>query len=341
MLSSSPYNKKNVLLKLVITMFVTFGLFCAFYATLSCRWFVFTPADVARNDWSFLPLNNTDVSSIGLFRYQIGGDDASDFEDPRHGQCAQYNPLFLGNDYSWLFTAQICLVLGPVMAVVAWIFAMIGVNKNPTSFFLLVATGVQASAVVASMSWCDEFFDCPWLLGSLANVVASCLFFLGWLLAMFGLKKEEVEQDEIGESCHSNSANGDTKGSFQWEEDTILPSEHSSETRSIPDPVSDQRDRRALAPMDPIFCNALGSYAAVVAEINSKIKKRGRDEENVTNSIGNDVMNSPQQEEVVETMDYEEKTNQQQQILIETVWDDKIEDEERGFANDTASFELT
>jgi hypothetical protein len=291
-------------------MFLGFGLFCALYSSLSCRWYVFTPADVVRNDWSFLPLNSTEVASIGLFRYQIGGDNTA-FEDPRHGQCAQYNPLFLGSDYAWLYTAQICLVLGPVMGVVAWLFAMTGVNKHPTAFFLLVATGIQTTAVVASMTWCDEFYNCPWLLGSLANAVAACLFFLSWLVAMFCLQKEKQKEDDSdASSWHSNSANGDTKGSFQWEDDTIIPSEPvirevrcAPDPQPVPVPVPDV-PMRSYPPKikDAVKEKAVRNYADLMVEAKALLRKRREQEmeEGLMTTAENDGFMEITEEEVKE-----------------------------------------
>lgn len=331
MLSPSPYKKKNVLLKLVITIFVTFGVFCAVYSSLSCRWFVFTPADIVRNDWSFLPLNDTKVASIGLFRYQVGENDVS-FDD-RHGQCVQYNPIFLGNDYKWLFMAQVCLVLGPIMACVAWLFAMIGVHKNPTAFFLLMATGVQASAVVASMSWCDEFFNCPWLLGSLANAVAAFLFLLSWILAMFGLEKEKDEEqqdDESEGSWHSNSANGDTKGSFQWgEEETVVFYGPDSGTISVPEPEPAQPARKPSQVVnDPILRNSIINLALMKKEMNERIRSMNvqriqeTEEENIDDDNNGDAEGSHPKEK---------------SARLETIQDDEMDAAEKGFADDACS----
>jgi hypothetical protein len=160
------------------------------YASLSCRWFVFTYDDPKSISSGILHFNNS-IVSIGIFQYQT----TTPVNSPNF-VCTKYNPLFQGSEFLWFFTAQICVVVGPVIAVVGWMMAMIGVSKQLTATFFFIATGVQASGVVASMSWCDEFFNCPWLLGSMANVASTFLFLLSWLLAICGRIREQTKQEE-------------------------------------------------------------------------------------------------------------------------------------------------
>ena len=154
----------------------------------------------------FIPSNidHTTVQSVGLFRYQSSSTttenfvtepklDDDDDDDERRIQeesllhhCVRYEPLFR-LEMTWVFVSQICVLSGPVIAFLAWLVAMLGVNKYPAALLLFLATGVQATSVIFSMSLCENFWDCPWLLGSLADVVATGLFFLSWLAAMCGL----------------------------------------------------------------------------------------------------------------------------------------------------------
>jgi hypothetical protein len=199
----------------MISVFVGVGIFLTVYAAVSCKWFVFDNDDIidATNleyeipfsvsvSVSFPPVgaNIAAVQSLGLFRYQTGtmmtttAADDSDVRTPitlTH-QCTRYEPLFQ-SDMTWVFVAQICFLVGPMVALIACLVAMIGANKYATTFLLFVATGVQATSVIFSMSLCETFWECPWLLGSLADVVATGLFFLSWLLAVCGLVRAKYK----------------------------------------------------------------------------------------------------------------------------------------------------
>ena len=68
-------SKRNLCIKVVISMLITVGIFCAIFAICSCRWFVFAQDGYSENrvvqDWTFLPERDMDETiSIGLFRYQ-------------------------------------------------------------------------------------------------------------------------------------------------------------------------------------------------------------------------------------------------------------------------------
>jgi hypothetical protein len=164
--------------------------------------------------------------------------------------------------------------MGPVFATVAWILAMIGVNKNPTAFFLLLATGVQAASVVASMSWCTEFWDCPWLFGSLSNVAAACLFFLSWLLAMCCLAKEqrkkENDTDDDEEEHHSTIAYGSAS---QAEDSSIFFAEEEDDLREDKQSAED-----LLGTDDPIILRTVAQSALVARDIKSVLQNRKKRE---------------------------------------------------------------
>ena len=168
-----------------------------------------------RSSLPLLPSNidHTTVQSVGLFRYQSSStttdtsvtEQKSDDDERRIQEesvlhhCVRYEPLFRP-EMTWVFVSQICVLSGPVIAFLAWLIAMLGVNKYPTALLLFLATGVQATSVIFSMSLCENFWECPWLLGSLADVVATGLFFLSWLAAMCGLvvrkNPKNVEEDK-------------------------------------------------------------------------------------------------------------------------------------------------
>jgi hypothetical protein len=282
MFSKSPYSTRNVCIKSVITLFCAFGIFFSIFATLSCRWFVFNHDDESVQDWDFIPHKNNTIS-IGLFRYQATdinfNDEAEEpFLTTSNIRCSQFDPLFLGRDYDMMFAAQICIILGPILAFVAWLLAMIGVNKHPTGFFLLLATGVQAASVVASMSWCDEFWDCPWLLGSLSNIVATCLFFLGWLLSVCGLVKEtpqkqDLVQDTDDEEDHPSVIVTRSQVDSRLEEGSSFSS-YDLEKPEAEEKEVKQSAEDLLGTNDPIILRAVSQSAKVVRDLTAKLKQR-------------------------------------------------------------------
>ena len=111
--------------------------------------------------------------------YQAGRN-APETDHPRHVQCTQYNPLMAGTDSGWLFSSQICAIVATVCAVLAGLFALTGINKNPTQAFLLLAAGTQIAAVLASIGWCHRFVHCAMLRGGSANVMAAILYSTAW-----------------------------------------------------------------------------------------------------------------------------------------------------------------
>jgi hypothetical protein len=176
-----------------------------------------------------------------------------------------------------MFTAQLCVVIGPILAFVAWLLAMIGVNKYPTGFFLLMATGVQASSIVSSMSLCQEFWDCPWLLGSLSNIVATCLFFLCWILSVCGLLKERSPKhrdfEREGAVDHPSIVMTASRADSKFEDGSFLTSSLEKED----DHVAKEQKQSAedlLGTNDPIILRAVSQSAKVVRDLTSKLKKR-------------------------------------------------------------------
>lgn len=207
MFSKSPYNPRNVYVKSVLSLFIGIGIFFAISSTLSCRWFDYDSVSFQAFD---LVKDVNDTTAIGLFRYETSLPTSSALQDTTNNtsttieQCSQYEPLFVGNRFSMMSTAQICVILGPVFAFVAWLLSIIGVNKRPTSIFLLMAMIIQCVSVVAAMSWCDDFGSCPWRYGSIVNTVSAVLFCLAYFLSLWGLVKEEVVPKDIEEEESSH-----------------------------------------------------------------------------------------------------------------------------------------
>jgi len=231
--------RRNLYVKVAISFLIGLGIFCAIFAIRSCRWFVFLQDETSVNNrvfenWEFLPeMDMNSTISIGLFRYQTttisedGTDTDDDYDDAlnvttttisatttttttnedyfstSNDQCISYPEFWVGIDHQWKFTAQLCVVLGPIIAFVSWCVIIVGATRLWICSFLLLATGLQTATVVSSLSWCDQYWNCPWLLGALVNVIAACLFLLGWFFAMWGLVEIEIE--------NSSSSSGSSK----------------------------------------------------------------------------------------------------------------------------------
>ncbi len=196
MSSKSPIHHGNVCIKILITLFCAFGLFLALYSTLSCRWFVFNQDNLSFEAWNFVPSKN-DTVSIGLFRYQTTPDANQEDLMKNLAHCSQFEPLFVGTGDPIIFTAQLCVIIGPIIAFVAWLLAMVGVNKGPTTFLLFLASSVQTTSIVASMSWCKSFWDCQLQPGGYSNIGAAGLFFLSWFLGVCCLVNQPLPAKEI------------------------------------------------------------------------------------------------------------------------------------------------
>ena len=203
--TSKDCSKRNVCIKVVISILVTLGMVFAILAIRSCRWFVFVQGDYSHNrvfqDWTFLPERDMETTtSIGLFRYQntlINDDDdslsttiastTSAYRVTDNDQCVPYTGFWVGIEHKWKFSSQLCIVLGTIFAFVSLCVIMVGADHFWICTFLLLTTGLQSATIISSLSWCDQYWNCPWLLGALVNLIAACLFLLCWVLAMWGL----------------------------------------------------------------------------------------------------------------------------------------------------------
>lgn len=277
MFSESSYNPRNVFIKSVISLFVGVGIFFGTFATASCRWFVFDNDGLDEGAFPFLPDTNSTVS-VGLFRYQsrIGGLNNEPLLSANTVLCTQYDPLFQRGD-TWMFMAQLCVILGPILAFVAWLLAMIAVNKHPTSFFLLLATGVQAASVISAMSLCNEFWDCPWLLGSLTDVVATTLFFLSWLLSMCGLVREQPEEEYPDiDSQFKSHLSGDHPSIIDTTDQESQTGKFTSDSLSYVEEPPKGEDKQSaedlLGTNDPIIMRAMSQSARVARDMVQRFK---------------------------------------------------------------------
>ncbi len=205
--------KRNLFVKVVISTLLALGIFCAIFAIRSCRWFVFVQDESSENrlvlDWSFLPEEELEATiSVGIFRYQpfsviqtydddenlnatvatvapTPGNEA--YTSTSNEDCVAYPEFWVGVGYPWKFTSQLCSVLGSILAFVSWCVMVVGANHHWIGIFLLLSTGIQGATVISSLSWCDQYWNCPWLLGSVVNLIAACLFCSCWVLAVWGL----------------------------------------------------------------------------------------------------------------------------------------------------------
>lgn len=182
---SSSHSLRNSCAKAVLTFLIGFGITCDVFATQSFGWYTFNHDIDNVETWNFLPTNRTAITSIGLFRYQT---DSLINQGPFGTRGHLYDPAFVGTSNPWVFSAQICVVTGPILAFLGWITAISKIfNKSTSVLALTLATGVQWTSVITAMSLCDQFMTCPWLLGSLANVFAASSFLLAWIVSYFGL----------------------------------------------------------------------------------------------------------------------------------------------------------
>ena len=215
----SSYSVRNVCVKIILTFVIGFGITCAIFATQSYRWYVFNHDIDNVETWDFLPANKTSIISIGLFRYQTSADDAN-ASGPFATRGSLYDPPFVGSSYPWTFTAQICIIVGPLLAFFGWLMAVVGVNKHVTVFAMAVSMVAQFVGVITSMSLCDQFMACPWLIGALANVVAAISFLFGWLLSFYGLvastkKRTQTESSSDDDEDHPSITDTNTSHDVQ------------------------------------------------------------------------------------------------------------------------------
>ena len=232
-------------------MFAILGISCAIFAIRSCRWFVLSVKDdntvyQFTTDKHEQHLNPNSTINIGLFRYETSNllfiehvqqngsdinssngnnnitihdddDDDSNNDDDVH-QCEPYPRFWIGLDYKWKFTAQICVMVGPIIAFQSLCFTIVGAKRFWICTFLLLAMGLQAGTVISSLSYCDRYWHCPWLLGAKVNLIAACSFLLGWLCALFGVVEDE--NDTINNHNH-NSDNYKSRNKIKNEERNI------------------------------------------------------------------------------------------------------------------------
>ena len=201
--------KRNITVKVMISALITLGIFCAIFAIRSCRWFVFLQDESSEKrlvqDWSFLPESDLEATiSVGIFRYQLlpmeevyDDDENSNATTPSvaneaytttsNEQCVSYPEFWVGVDYPWKFATQLCSILGSIVAFASWCVMIVGADRCWICIFLVFAAGLQCATIISSLSWCDQYWNCPWLLGFLINLVAMCLFLMSWALAVWGL----------------------------------------------------------------------------------------------------------------------------------------------------------
>lgn len=204
--STTPYSKRNLYIKATISLFIGLGISCAIFAICSCRWFVFVKDEADENrlikEWEFFPEIMNSTISVGLFRYETsylyeGGNSTLTIASNANNniRCEPYPEFWVGVDHQWKFTAQLFVMLGPTIAFLSCCLAIVGANRFWICTFLLLAMGLQTATVISSLSWCDRYWNCPWLLGAKVNLVAACLFLLGWLFAMLGLVDNNADNN--------------------------------------------------------------------------------------------------------------------------------------------------
>jgi hypothetical protein len=280
-------------------------MFFGSYAMLSCRWFVFDEDGIDADVFDFLGDVNSTIS-VGLFRYQPLADDDDDSSSSSTVTCDQFDPLFLPGN-TWMIMAQVCVILGLILAFVAWVLAMMDVNKHPTTFFLLVATGVQASSVISSMSLCDEFWDCPWLLGSLADVIATILFFVSWLIATFSLVRKPDADDDNDDDDDGDDSQFDKSRDTDDDEDEddhpsviVMTGDEESQNNKLTvyydrPPSSDGKltAEELLGTNDPIIMNAVRINARVARDMVRKVKAEQEQDQEQQTQLDSDNSLSP------------------------------------------------
>ena len=278
--TSKDYSKRNVCIKVVISVLIALGIFCAIFAICSCRWFVFLQDESSENrlvqDWSFLPERDMDATiSIGIFRYQTTSiDEAYDDDESSNAtitstpatagndaytstsndQCVSYPGFWVGIDYQWKFTAQLCSVLGTVLAFVTWCVIIVGADRFWICIFLLLATGFQSATVISSLSWCDQYWNCPWLLGALVNLVAACLFLSSWVLAMGGLVETRTNNSTSSSNTNRNSSTNERQK--QPNPDLDSNNESTDAGESHPSSVIVNNNNKAGSRNEEIICTA-------------------------------------------------------------------------------------
>jgi hypothetical protein len=231
---TKSYSKRNLSIKAIISVFVGFGICCAIVAIRSCRWFVFLQKETNENrlveEWEFFPEIMNSTTSIGLFRYETNNTiipyevvyadttTPDNLNSNNNLRCEPYPEFWVSApDYRWKFTAQLFVMLGPIIAFQSVCLAIIGAKRFWICTFLLLAMGLQTATVITAVSWCDRYWDCPWLMGAKVNLTAACSFLVGWLFAMLGLVDRNDNNDNYNEQQNSRRAkrkNGDERAAY-------------------------------------------------------------------------------------------------------------------------------
>ena len=213
--------KRNLVVKVMITLLLALGMFCAIFAIRSCRWFVFRDDEFRGNplvqDWSFLEeIELESTITVGIFSYQpfyidqqFDDDAASNatatpldtaagnevlYRSFSHDECVTYSEFWVGTDYPWKFTSQFFIILGSMFAFASWSVMISGNDHFWIGSFFLLSAGLQCATIIASLSWCDQYWNCPWLMGALANLMAAVLYTLCWILAVCGLVEVKAKR---------------------------------------------------------------------------------------------------------------------------------------------------
>lgn len=313
MFSQAHYSMRNVGIKSALTFFLGLGIGFAIYAILSCRWFEFGGAfrDTEKGNLFVSDSNNaTAATSVGLFRYQASFDhnNESFSSSISNGQCVQYDPVF--SDNSWIFAAQLLIMIGPLLALFSWIEAALDVNRNTTLYLIDAATFVQVASVILSMSRCGQFGNCSLLLGAFANIASAACFFISLIVALVGL---ESSTDDGPEKTVTNtdveSLEHDPR--LQEEEDwtisygtpaPVIDNEEYNDHQESNQEVSETKDKKEsdesdLGTKDPIIQRPVKDNVFIVRDMKSKLLARQAKMEN-EKDVGDSILAVIESEDV-------------------------------------------
>jgi hypothetical protein len=262
--------------RFLITLFTGAATATAFYAALSCRWFVLVDHDAAAFD--FLP-NDEAIQSIGLFGY-LSQEDAS--------VCIPYDPVFLGNGGSgWRLTTQLFAVFGPIVAFFA-LLANICDKRRWTGMLLWSAGGLQTGAMLASMSFKSgsrSFAWAPWMIGAYINALSIAFFYLSWTIVTFdfhcccqraGPAEKEAPAEDTGseESLSFPSSSSDGLPREMMMMTTMSMDDEFEDIELCDDDVKEHKltAEELLGTNDPIIFMAVAQGAMAIREfaINKK-----------------------------------------------------------------------
>ena len=256
------------------------GICFSIFSSVTCRWFVLVSPESATSHWDFLPTEATEARSemnIGLYKYE-----QFDTES-----CVPYSRslLWRGPDgiYSWMFTSQLCVVLGPIVAFLAVITLLFGKmcclftsrqQRWMACCLLLLAAGLQWACMVASIAWCGSFWDCAWLAGANMNVSAAFFFTLAWALAIccFDYRNNAVDSEDRGGLSLDDDDDlkkGDDCSIGTYEGEIIIDEMEDVELGTPALPVKRKGSllaRELLGTNDPIIFSAVAQGAMAIRE---------------------------------------------------------------------------